>query len=118
MSGKGSLSKQNSSGKKLAHGQRKGCTRSCDFGLHKIRWPEFSSPMRYLKHLGGKVAAVMVRNRCAAAAPSKSHHNHYPKERAKPSVAPVDSQRAEAIHDCIDFINSSASLPRSNSVAR
>ncbi|KAL2238306.1 UNVERIFIED_CONTAM: hypothetical protein Sindi_1022300 [Sesamum indicum] len=117
MSGNGSVSKQNSTGKKLDRGQRKGCTRSCDFGMHKIRW-EFSSPMRYLKYLGGKVAAVVVRNRCAPGPVSKSHHNQYPKERAKPSVAPVDSQRAEAIHDCIDFINSSASLPRSNSVAR
>ncbi|KAI3461577.1 hypothetical protein Pfo_018240 [Paulownia fortunei] len=104
MPGKGSFCKQNSTGKKLDHGQRKGCTRSCDFG-----------PMRYLKHVGEKVVAVVVR--ITTTAPSKSHHNH-PKERAKTSVAPVDSQRAEAIHDCIDFINSSSSLPRSNSVSR
>lgn len=39
-------------------------------------------------------------------------------EKAKPCVAPVDSHRAEAIDDCIEFINSSASLPRSNSTVQ
>ncbi|KAJ4705345.1 putative JOSEPHIN-like protein [Melia azedarach] len=38
--------------------------------------------------------------------------------RSKPSVIPVDSHRSEAIEDCIEFINSSSSLPRrSNSVS-
>ncbi|PIN05778.1 hypothetical protein CDL12_21684 [Handroanthus impetiginosus] len=115
MSGKSSLPKQNSTGKKLNHTQRTGCTKRCDFGLSKKL--ELSSPVRLMKYLGGKVAAAMVRLRSTVAAPpsSKSHHN---KDRTKTSVAPVDSQRAEAIHDCIDFINSSSSLPRSNSVAR
>ncbi|KAH6810500.1 hypothetical protein C2S51_024262 [Perilla frutescens var. frutescens] len=110
MSGKGSFCKQNSTGKKAVnqHPQRKRCTRTCDF----------ISPVRYLKHVGGKVAAVVVRITTRAAPPRKSHPLPPPKERARTSVAPIDSQRAEAIHDCIDFINSSSTLPRSNSVAR
>ncbi|KAL6499848.1 hypothetical protein OROGR_027758 [Orobanche gracilis] len=95
MAGKVSLCRQSSSVKKADHdGQRKGCTRSCDFGA-----------MSYLIHVCEKVLA----------APSKSRHSDHNKERAK---ANVDSQRAKAIDDCIDFINSSSSFPRSNSVAR
>ncbi|KAL8027145.1 hypothetical protein ABFX02_14G076300 [Erythranthe guttata] len=104
--------KQNLTGKKLddQYGQRKGCTRSCDFRLPK-RY-ELVSPMKYLKHAVEKVAAVVAR---MVATKSSSHRNHI-KERAKPSVAPVlDSQRAEAIDDCIDFIKSSSSLSISNS---
>ncbi|GFZ01627.1 hypothetical protein Acr_15g0002360 [Actinidia rufa] len=37
--------------------------------------------------------------------------------KSNPSIAPIDSHRAEAINDCIEFINSSSSLQRSNSVA-
>ncbi|XWS53028.1 hypothetical protein CRYUN_Cryun11dG0122800 [Craigia yunnanensis] len=37
--------------------------------------------------------------------------------RSKPLVTPADSHRNAAIEDCIEFINSSASLPRSNSVS-
>ncbi|XP_047949160.1 uncharacterized protein LOC125194991 [Salvia hispanica] len=99
MSGKGSLSKQNSAAKKAVN-QRKGCTmRTCNF----------ISPVRYLKQVGGKFVAVVVRITTRAPPPQR--------ERARTSVAPIDSQRAEAIHDCIDFINSSSTLPRSNSVA-
>ncbi|GFP80573.1 hypothetical protein PHJA_000200700 [Phtheirospermum japonicum] len=65
--------------------------------------------MRYAKHVYQKVAAVAVRV-------TSNNNNNNKEMRAKTSVAPVDSQRAEAIHDCIDFINSSSSLPRSNSV--
>lgn len=39
-------------------------------------------------------------------------------ERVKTCVAPLDSHRAEAIDDCIEFINSSSSLPRSNSTSQ
>ncbi|XP_071916771.1 josephin-like protein [Coffea arabica] len=83
------------------------CTRSCKFRLPRKKE---LSPLKYLKHIGGKMFAVlqmMSPRRCSPKVTSS--------ERAKPSVAPVDSHRAEAIDDCIEFINSSSSLPRSNS---
>lgn len=69
-------------------------------------------PIRFLKHLADKVARalhlVSMRRR------------HSPKDsslgRSNPFVAPVDSHRTEAIEDCIEFINSSSTFSRSNSV--
>jgi hypothetical protein len=37
--------------------------------------------------------------------------------RSRSLAEAVDSQRAEAIEDCIEFLNSSSSLQRSNSVS-
>ncbi|KAL8516297.1 hypothetical protein ACS0TY_014815 [Phlomoides rotata] len=91
-------------------GKKKRCTTSCEFRLP--RWWELISPVRYLKQFGEKVAAAVAR-----VTTSKSHHRNI--SHPKTSMAPVlDSQRTEAIHDCIDFINSSSNFPRSNSVAR
>lgn len=86
------------------------CTRSCKF---RIPRRNELSPLKYLKHLGEKMAAMlqmMSPRRCSPKVTSS--------ERAKPCVAPVDSHRAEAIDDCIEFINSSSSLPRSNSTVQ
>ncbi|GER28095.1 pyrimidine precursor biosynthesis enzyme THI5 [Striga asiatica] len=115
MSGTISLHRQSSKGnKKAEHGHRKStCTKNCDLGA-----------MKYVKHVWRKVMGAIARmattNPTNAPKPRHRHHNnsYLNKEKAKTSVTPVDSQRAEAIHDCIDFINSSSSLPRSNSVAR
>ncbi|KAL3616213.1 hypothetical protein CASFOL_039603 [Castilleja foliolosa] len=117
MSAKVSLRGHNPTSKKSDHhrGQRKAvtCTGSCDF------WA-----IRYAKNVCRKVAALAVRvTSTTTAQPKLSRHNNNNRETmgAKTSVAAeaIDSQRAEAIHDCIDFINSSSSLPRSNSaVAR
>ncbi|XP_017982419.1 PREDICTED: josephin-like protein [Theobroma cacao] len=89
----------------------RGVTRSCGFMLCKRS--KFS-PVRFLKHLGGKVAkglhVVSMRIRPSPKVSSSSG-------RSKPFVTPVDSHRSAAIEDCIEFINSSASLPRSNSVS-
>ncbi|XP_044506723.1 josephin-like protein [Mangifera indica] len=81
-----------------------------------IRLPKRSelSLVRFLEHLGSKIAKGLcfssLRKRRSPAAVSSSG-------RSKQSVIPVDSHRTEAIEDCIEFINSSSSLPRSNSVS-
>ncbi|KAJ7012739.1 josephin-like protein [Populus alba x Populus x berolinensis] len=79
--------------------------RSCGFRLVKR---SIMSPAVFLKHLGGKVAKALRLERRPSPGVSSSG-------RSRPSVAPVDAHRAEAIEDCIEFINS-ASLSRSNSV--
>ena len=89
----------------------RGVTRSCGF----MRCTRFEfSPVRFLKHLGGKVAkglhVLSMRIRPSPKVSSSSG-------RSKPFATPVDSHRNAAIEDCIEFINSSASLPRSNSVS-
>ncbi|OMO84269.1 hypothetical protein CCACVL1_10914 [Corchorus capsularis] len=88
-------------------------TRTCGFML--CRRSEFS-PARFLKHLGGKVAkGLHVMSRRIRPFPKVTSSSS--SGRSKPFVTPVDSHRNAAIEDCIEFINSSASLPRSNSVS-
>ncbi|PON44557.1 hypothetical protein TorRG33x02_330510 [Trema orientale] len=78
----------------------------------------FMSPIRLLKHFAGEVARVLcmvsagTRTRRSSASGKKSSS-----ARSKPFVAPLDSHRMEAIEDCIQFINSSCTLSRSNSTA-
>ncbi|KAG5253798.1 josephin protein [Salix suchowensis] len=78
---------------------------SCGFRLLKI---SIMSSAVYLKHLGGKVVKALCLERRPSPGVSSSG-------RSRPSVAPIDAHRAEAIEDCIEFINS-ASLSRSNSI--
>ena len=88
-----------------------GVTRSC--GFMRCKRSEFSL-VRFLKHLGGKVAkGLHVLSMRIRPSPKVSSSSGRP----KPFVTPVDSHRNAAIEDCIEFINSSASLPRSNSVS-
>lgn len=84
-----------------------------------IRLPKRSevSPVRFFKHLRRRMArglcfAYFKKRRSATVSATVSSSG-----RSKPSVIPVDSHRSEAIEDCIEFINSSSSLPRSNSVS-
>ncbi|MCD7462756.1 hypothetical protein HAX54_049296 [Datura stramonium] len=91
-------------------------TTSCSFKM-----PNRSqlSPIKFFKHIGGKMAAVMKKMSSSRRNCRKVTNSS---ERAaicvKPSVAlNIDSHRAEAIDDCIQFFNSSSSLPRSNSVS-
>lgn len=106
--GNGSVMQRTDTG---AAGNR-GITRSC--GFMPCKRSDFS-PVRFLKHLGDKVAkglhVVSMRIRPSPKVSSSSS------EKPKPSTTPVDSHRNAAIEDCIEFINSSASLPRSNSVS-
>ncbi|KAJ4725623.1 putative JOSEPHIN-like protein [Melia azedarach] len=80
-----------------------------------IRLPKRSevSPTRFFKHVSSK----MARGLCFTYFKKTSSPAVSSSGRSKPSVIPVDSHRSEAIEDCIEFINSSSSLPRSNSVS-
>ncbi|KAI9194251.1 hypothetical protein LWI28_004441 [Acer negundo] len=84
-------------------------------GTCGIRLPKKSefSPVRLLKHLRSKMAKGI----CSVSLRKRSSPTVSSSGRSKPSVIPVDSHRTEAIEDCIEFINSSSSLPRSNSVS-
>ncbi|KAH7837232.1 hypothetical protein Vadar_011409 [Vaccinium darrowii] len=87
-------------------------TTSCRF-----RIPRRSelSPLRLLRRIGDTVAAalrfVSIRRRRRS-----FPNNACSSGRSNPSIAPLDAYRAEAINDCIEFINKSCSLQRSNSV--
>lgn len=77
------------------------------------------SPIKLFKQLGGKMAAVMKMVSSSKRSCRKVTNSS---ERAAISAKPtaalnIDSHRAEAIDDCIQFINLSSSLPRSNSVS-
>ncbi|XAR60713.1 Ubiquitinyl hydrolase 1 [Bertholletia excelsa] len=106
------IHKQNS-GKK-AFVERTCSGKSCSF---RVPTRSQLSPLRFLKQIGDKIVSALHsmswsrrvrRGRSSAAAASSGRSN--------PSIAPLDSHRAEAINDCIQFINSSSSLSRSNSV--
>ncbi|KAJ6670705.1 JOSEPHIN PROTEIN-LIKE PROTEIN [Salix viminalis] len=81
--------------------------RTCGFRLLKR---SILSPVKFLKHFGRKVAKAPCLGRRSSPEVSSSG-------RSRPSVAPSDTHVAEAIKDCIEFINSSSSLSRSNSVS-
>lgn len=99
--------KRNSSKRVAGNGWSAG---SCGFRL--LKRSELSSPVRFLKRLGGKVATALRLGKRPSPRGSSSSG------RSRPFVAPIDTHRTEAIEDCIEFINSSSSsLPRSNSVS-
>ncbi|KAJ4977858.1 hypothetical protein NE237_008638 [Protea cynaroides] len=77
------------------------------------------SPMKYLQRLGTKVARAVSlvsvkRRRSRRRSSSKVSSSNL--TRSRKSIAPLESHQAEAIEDCIQFINSS-SLQRSYSVS-
>lgn len=73
-----------------------------------------SSPMKLMKNLAGKVGRAL----CMLPTSKRGSRKDYSLSgKSKPFVAPVDSHRIEAMEDCIEFINSSSSLSRSNSTA-
>ncbi|KAM3309246.1 hypothetical protein CQW23_13910 [Capsicum baccatum] len=91
-------------------------TRSCSFKM-----PNRSqlSPIKLFKQLGGKMAAVMkVMSSSKRSCRKVTNSSERAAISAKPTAAlNIDSHRAEAIDDCIQFINLSSTLPRSNSVS-
>lgn len=94
------------------------CT-TCSFKRSESS-PSPSSAIRYLKLLGGKMVAAFrmmspKRSRKGSRKVTSSESTAKPPAPPPPPPA-LDSHRAEAIDDCIQFINSS-SLPRSNSVS-
>lgn len=108
------LQKQ-SSRKSGSNGIRTKCTGTCKFRLPKR--PELL-PMRYVQHIGRKVSLLMRFISSRGRGTTKKEGVSSSSGRAKPFVTPIDSHRAEAIDDCIEFINSSSSLQKSNSVTR
>ncbi|XP_057953175.1 josephin-like protein [Malania oleifera] len=100
--------RKQSSTKRADEGKSTKFFRNGRFGLPRRR-PGLFSPVRFLKHVGDKMATAL-RVLSFRRRPS-------PKVSSKPFVAPTDSHRTEAIEDCIEFINSSSTLQRSNSVA-
>ncbi|KAI3988852.1 hypothetical protein MKX01_016423 [Papaver californicum] len=91
------------------------------------------SPMNFLCRLGNKVvrALRMVSLRRRRTSPkvsssfasssssysNSSHYNNLARSRSYVNHHHVDSHQSEAIEDCIQFINSSSSFQRSNSVS-
>ncbi|KAK1426833.1 hypothetical protein QVD17_15513 [Tagetes erecta] len=87
-----------------------------DNGTKIARRRRFLLPVKCLKHVGNWMVAVFC-----YVAPRKWGSTKVSTSETSPkrlSVSPLDSQRAEAVKDCIDFINSSSSsLTGSNPVS-
>ncbi|KAE8654264.1 Sulfoquinovosyldiacylglycerol 2 [Hibiscus syriacus] len=87
-------------------------------GIFTFRVVESSrfSPATFLRHVGAKVAGalrfVSIRGNSSSRKVSGSKLS-----RSRSLTESVESHRAEAIEDCIEFLNSSSSLSRSNSVS-
>ncbi|XP_047339409.1 josephin-like protein [Impatiens glandulifera] len=83
------------------------------------RTPTCLFPLRFLRQIGNKVVGAL--NLFSGKANRRTGPSSSSAElaRSKPmSMAPIiDSHRAEAINDCIEFINSST-LPRTDSTSR
>ncbi|OIT19441.1 PREDICTED: josephin-like protein [Nicotiana attenuata] len=95
----------------------KGTTTTCSF---KMPSRSELSPIKLFKHIGGKMAAVvkMMSSKGSRRSCRKVTNSSEKTAISKSLVIPnIDSHRAEAIDDCIQFINMSSSLPRSNSVS-
>ena len=73
------------------------------------------SPVRFLRRLGDRVVRALrfmsMRRRSSRRVSSSSL------TRSRSLVDPIDSHRAEAVEDCIEFLNSSACFQRSNSIS-
>ncbi|XVF76786.1 hypothetical protein PTKIN_Ptkin13bG0294800 [Pterospermum kingtungense] len=97
-------------------GRTRGNRRRVVVGIFTFRLVKASySPARLLRRLGAKVARALRfvsirRNTCR-----KVSSSNLPRSRSM--AESIDSHRAEAIEDCIEFLNSSSSLSRSNSVS-
>ncbi|CAA7026329.1 unnamed protein product [Microthlaspi erraticum] len=100
------------------YGNSPGCTTSC--GLRLPRKTEVTAA-KLIKHLGCKFAKglrLVVMRKKRKSPPTKVSSSSS-SGRSQPSIIPIrnDSHRAEAIEDCIQFINSSSSFTRSNSTS-
>ncbi|KAK9010126.1 hypothetical protein V6N11_036641 [Hibiscus sabdariffa] len=85
------------------------------FTFRVVESSSFSS-VSFLRHVGAKVAGALrfVSIRGSSSLPKVSA-SKLPRSRSL--AESVESHRAEAIEDCIEFLNSSSSLSRSNSVS-
>lgn len=95
----------------------KGNRKKVVVAILSFRLPKSSrcSPVRFLKRIGAKVARalqyVSMRKRASKKVSSSTL------ARSRSLAESIESHRAEAIEDCIEFLNSSASMSRSNSVS-
>ncbi|PIA32108.1 hypothetical protein AQUCO_04500007v1 [Aquilegia coerulea] len=86
-------------------------------GILHFRLPETSkfSPMRFVRSFSAEVARALrlftVKRRRSSSKVSSPTMG-----RSRSYASQVDPHHTEAIEDCIEFINSSSSLQRSNSV--
>ncbi|GMY25457.1 josephin-like protein [Fagus crenata] len=85
-------------------------------GVWSFRLPKDSefSPVKFLQRLQAKVVGA-IRFMSIRRRPSRKVSSSLPRSHSVSD--PMDSHRAEAIEDCIEFLNSSSTLPRSNSVS-
>ncbi|XP_077214405.1 josephin-like protein [Tasmannia lanceolata] len=93
--------------KRRAAGKRKTVA-----GIYNFRLPRRAgfSPLRFIRRLGSNVARTIRVFSVRRVSPKT-----VPSSRSGSLVSQQDSHRTEAIEDCIEFINSSCSLQRSNS---
>ncbi|XP_068317161.1 uncharacterized protein [Pyrus communis] len=83
--------------------------------LHKST-QVLSTPIKLLRTLRAKVArAVCILSASKRTSRKLSSSNHLTRSRSVSD--PIESHRVEALEDCIEFLNSAASLQRTNSVA-
>ncbi|KAJ0027557.1 hypothetical protein Pint_35214 [Pistacia integerrima] len=104
----------------LKHG---GSTRSAGnrrrviVGIFSFRVPRSSrfSPGSLLRRLGARVARALR----FVSTPKRSSRkvSSSTLQRSRSLADSIDSHRAEAIEDCIEFLNTSSSMSRSNSVS-
>ncbi|XWS43820.1 hypothetical protein CRYUN_Cryun16bG0137200 [Craigia yunnanensis] len=98
-------------------GRTRGNRRRVVVGIFTFRLDESSrfSPARLLSRTGAKFARAL---RFVSIGRNSSHEvssSNLPRSRSL--AESIDSHRAEAIEDCIEFLNSSSFLSRSNSVS-
>ncbi|KAL3536496.1 hypothetical protein ACH5RR_004957 [Cinchona calisaya] len=101
--------------KVCSRGNKKRIPRSCSSSSAGF------SAVRLLKRVGAKVAKairlISSGKKCSRKVSSASSSSLTLARSRSYAETLDDSQRAEAIEDCIEFLNSSSSLQRSNSVA-
>ncbi|KAK8649504.1 hypothetical protein V6N13_130233 [Hibiscus sabdariffa] len=103
--------------KHVGSGRRRGKRRRVVVvGMFTVRLVKSTfSPARLLRRLGTKVSRAL---RFVSVRRKSSHtvsSSNLPRSRSL--AESIDSHHAEAIEDCIEFLNSSSSLSRSNSVS-
>ncbi|PON43556.1 josephin-like protein [Parasponia andersonii] len=76
---------------------------------------KYYSPIGFLRSLRAKVARAICLVSNKRRSSGKVSASNLP--RCRSVSDPMDSHRAEALEDCIEFLNSSASLKRTNSVS-
>ncbi|CAI9779222.1 unnamed protein product [Fraxinus pennsylvanica] len=80
------------------------------FNFSRISVSSGYSASEFFRHIGENIARALQFVRSSRKVSSASL------ARSKSYAETLDSQRAEAIEDCIEFLNSFSSLKRSNSV--